>query len=123
VRLLLVLAGGALGSGARYLVALWTLERLGAGFPWGTIAVNLAGSFLIGLLATIADEAGAIGPHLRLFLVAGVLGGFTTFSAFSLETLRLIEGQQPLRAVLYVLVSVAAGLGAAALGAIIGRAL
>src|SRR5437762_636973 len=106
MRLLLVLAGGALGSGARYLVSLWTLDRFGGAFPWGTLAVNIAGSFLIGLLATLADEGGRIGPEGRVFLVAGVLGGFTTFSSFSLETVRLAEQNEIVRAGLNVIGSV-----------------
>jgi fluoride exporter len=112
VRLLLVLLGGALGSGGRYLVAVWMADRFGHAFPWGTLTVNVAGSFLIGLLATLADEAGKLGPGPRAFLVVGVLGGFTTFSAFSLETLRLVEARD-----------VALGLGAAVLGVLIGRSI
>ena len=89
MRFLLVLAGGALGSGARYLVSLWMVDRLGSAFPWGTLSVNVVGSFLIGLLATLADEFGAVSPDTRVFLIVGLLGGFTTFSSLSLETLRL----------------------------------
>ena len=91
MRVLLVLAGGALGSAARYLVAVWMVNRFGPDFPWGTLTVNVVGSFLIGLIATLADELGSIGSEARVFLIVGVLGGFTTFSAFSLETLRLLE--------------------------------
>ncbi|MFN8557466.1 MAG: fluoride efflux transporter CrcB [Dehalococcoidia bacterium] len=123
MRLLLALAGGALGSGLRYLGSQGMAARLGLTFPWGTLAVNLAGSFLIGLIATLADERGAVGWRLRLFLITGVLGGFTTFSAFSLETLRLVGQGQPLRAGLYVAGSVALGLLAAAAGIALGRAL
>jgi CrcB protein len=123
VRLLLVLAGGAIGSAGRYLVSTWMADRFGAGFPWGTLTVNIAGSFLIGLLATLADEAGSIGPQGRLFLVVGVLGGFTTFSSFSLETLRLVEQHELSRAALNVLGSLALAFGAAVLGIIAGRGL
>ena len=63
MRLLLVLAGGGLGSAMRYLVGVWLRTRFGEAFPWGTLAVNVAGSFLIGLLATLADEAGSLGPY------------------------------------------------------------
>ena len=86
MRLLLVLLGGGLGSAARYLVAVWMADRFGPFFPWGTLTVNILGSLLIGLLATLADELGSLGPEVRLFLIVGVLGGFTTFSSFSLET-------------------------------------
>src|SRR5947207_1050953 len=102
MRLLLVLAGGALGSAVRYLVATAMADRFGAAFPWGTLTVNIAGSFLIGLVAPLADEAGAIGPQARVFIVVGILGGFTTFSSFSLETLHLIEQHEIVRAALNV---------------------
>ena len=123
MRILLVLVGGGLGSVVRYLVSVALTERLGNGFPGGTVAVNLIGSFLIGLVATLADERGALSAQTRLFLVAGVLGGFTTFSAFSLETLRLLEGGHPGRAVLNVLGSVLPALAAVWLGTLAGRGL
>lgn len=123
MRLLLVLLGGALGSGARYLIGVWMLERYGGAFPWGTLTVNVLGSFFIGLIATVADEWGTIGPQARVFLVVGVLGGFTTFSSFSLETLRLWEQHGSGRALLYVAVSGGVGLAAAVLGVACGRSL
>jgi CrcB protein len=123
VRLLLVLTGGALGSAARYLVGLWMANHIGATFPWGTLTVNVVGSFLIGLLATLADDIGSIGPQARVFLVVGLLGGFTTFSSFSLETLRLMELNEPVRAVANVLANVALAFVAAMLGIALGRAL
>lgn len=123
MRLLLVLAGGAIGSGARYLVALWMTDRFGSAFPWGTMTVNVAGSFLIGLIATLADEVGAVGPDARLFLVVGCLGGFTTFSALSLDTLRLAQGNETVRALWNVGASVLLGLVAVAAGVALGRAL
>ena len=110
VSFLLVAAGGAIGSAARYGVSLAGLHLLGPGFPWATLAVNLLGSLLIGLLAGWQVEGQA-----RLFWVAGVLGGFTTFSAFSLETMLLWE-RAPWLAALYVAASVGLGLAAFALG-------
>jgi fluoride exporter len=89
VRWIVVLVGGGIGSLARYLTALWMAAWFGTVFPFGTLAVNVTGSLLIGFLATLADERGIIAPQARLFLVVGVLGGFTTFSSFSLETFRL----------------------------------
>jgi CrcB protein len=121
--LLLVLLGGGLGSAARYLVALMLANRFGAVLPWGTLAVNVLGSFLIGLLATQADEFGSISPQVRLFLVVGVLGGFTTFSSFSLESLRLIEQNDVTLALLNMAGNVAFGFTAATLGMALGRAL
>lgn len=122
-RIVAVLLGGALGSAGRYLIALGMAEWIGAAFPWGTLIVNVGGSFLIGLLATMADELGSIGPWSRAFLVVGVLGGFTTFSSFSLETLRLAEDNQLGRAVLNVVANVSLALTAALLGVAVGRML
>ena len=121
MRLLLVCAGGALGSSARYLVSSWMAGRFGSAFPWGTLTVNVAGSFLIGLIATLADDVGSVGPEGRLFLVVGVLGGFTTFSSFSLETLRLAEQNEMVRALWNVFVSITLSLLAAMLGIMAGR--
>ena len=87
--LLLVMAGGALGAGARHLVGGWALARFGPGFPWGTLTVNLAGGLLMGLLAGWLVRTGG-SEDARLFLAVGILGGFTTFSAFSLETWNLM---------------------------------
>jgi CrcB protein len=123
MRLMLILAGGAVGSAARYLVTIWMAAWLGATFPWGTLVVNVAGSFLIGLIATLADEFGSIGPQARVFLVVGVLGGFTTFSSFSLESLRLVEQHELPRAAMNVLGSVLLGFAAALLGIALGRGL
>jgi CrcB protein len=107
--LLLVALGGAAGSVARHLVSLLALGALGAGFPWGTLAVNIAGSAAIGLAAGSGIEGQA-----RLLLVTGFLGGFTTFSAFSLETAGLFE-RSPLLAAAYVAASIGLGLAAFAL--------
>lgn len=123
MRLALVIAGGGLGSAARYLAGIWMIEHAGSAFPWGTLSVNVVGSFLIGLLATLADESGWFGPDTRLFLVAGVLGGFTTFSAFSFETWRLLDQGEPARSILYVGSSVGLGLAAALAGVAMARAL
>jgi CrcB protein len=88
--LLLVMLGGAIGAGLRHLAGAVALARLGPGFPWGTLFVNLAGGLLIGLLTGWFVRAGA-NEALRLFLGIGILGGFTTFSAFSLETFLMVE--------------------------------
>lgn len=102
MRLALVIAGGGFGSALRYLLGNAIGGQFGAGFPWGTLVINVAGSFLIGLIATLADESGGIGPSARVFLIVGVLGGFTTFSAFSLESLRLMEDGHVVRAIAYI---------------------
>ena len=106
-QVLLVALGGALGSVSRYGVSFWAARWFGAGFPWGTLIVNVVGGFVIGALAarTANDQAAWF-----LFGV-GVLGGFTTFSAFSLETVRLMQAQ-PVQALLYVGASVLLSVGA-----------
>ena len=95
--LLYVLVGGAIGAGARYELGRLTLRQFGPGFPWGTLIVNLAGGFAMGLLAGAMVERGTVDRPLWLLLGTGVLGGFTTFSAFSLDLFAMIErGQQGL---------------------------
>jgi fluoride exporter len=89
LRLLLVCAGGALGSGARYLVSTWAARALGADFPRGTLLVNATGSFVLALVFALPGSR--VSPELRLFLGAGLLGGYTTYSSFNTETLALIE--------------------------------
>jgi CrcB protein len=93
-KFLLVCAGGAIGSGTRYLVGSWAVAAAGPGFPWGTLGVNLSGSFLISVVMYLGLEAGTIGPDLRIFLAVGVLGGFTTYSSFNHETLVLAQRGQ-----------------------------
>lgn len=122
MKLLLVFVGGGLGSAARYLVGVWTADLVGASFPWGTLTVNIAGCFIIGVIATLADETSKIGPQPRLFLVIGVLGGFTTFSSFSLDAYRLLEKSEPLRAAIYVLASLAVSFAAVSAGIAATRA-
>ena len=88
--LLLVIIGGAIGAGGRYLLSGRLHAQLGSEFPWGTFAVNVLGSLVIGLISGLA-ERGNLSSGASLFLTVGVLGGFTTFSVFSYETLRLLE--------------------------------
>lgn len=90
-RFLLVCLGGALGSGARYLVATWALAAFGPDFPRGTLIVNGVGSFLLAVLMGAAVTTEAVSPELRFFLGAGVLGGFTTYSSFNWETIALAQ--------------------------------
>ena len=89
MNLLLVVLGGGIGAGSRYLLGGWLHAQLGSGFPWGTFAVNALGSLMIGLVFGLA-QAKSISAGATLFLAVGVLGGFTTFSAFSYETMRLL---------------------------------
>lgn len=115
MNLLLVALGGALGASARYGVGLG-MARFGAAFPWATLAVNVVGGLAMGLLVART----APGDTLRLALGVGALGGFTTFSAFSLETVGLME-HQPGLAMLYVVASVFLSVGACWLGLSLGR--
>ena len=110
-----VALGGAVGAASRFAVAQWTGARWGWTFPWGTLAVNLTGSLAIGLVMTLLLARGA-DPTYRLLLVTGFLGGYTTFSAFSFETLSLLEARRWDAAALYVAGSVVLGLLATALG-------
>ena len=119
----LLFAGGGAGSVLRYAVGLWVEARTGPGFPWGTFAVNVSGCFLIGVLATLADEHAWITPAARLALVTGVLGGFTTFSTFGLETWELVEGGRAWLAVANAAASVGAGLAAVVIGVQLTRQL
>ncbi len=90
-KLLLVCLGGALGSGARYLVSTWALQAFGPDFPRGTLIVNVVGSFLLAVIMTASLSTAAVPPLLRLFLGAGIMGGFTTYSSFNWEALMLLQ--------------------------------
>lgn len=103
--LLLVMLGGAIGAGLRHLVGVATFAWAGPGFPWGTLFVNLTGGLAIGLLAGWLARSGG-SEQVRLFAAVGVLGGFTTFSAFSLETWLMLERGQVGLAACYVGASV-----------------
>ncbi|WP_192929976.1 fluoride efflux transporter CrcB [Sphingomonas sp. NIC1] len=120
--LLLVMAGGALGSAARYLTGRIALTALGPHFPYGTLAVNLIGGLLMGLLAGVLARIGG-SENWRLFLGIGVLGGFTTFSSFSLDVVTLVERGAVATAALYVFVSVAGAIGALFAGLMLARGL
>jgi CrcB protein len=121
--LLLVALGGAIGSVSRHLVGLWSLRQFGAGFPWGTLTVNIAGSFLIGFLAELIARRLDASAEMRLFLVTGFLGGFTTFSAFSLDVVALYERGAALVGAVYIAASVVVSLGAVFAGLALGRAM
>ena len=115
-----VALGGAAGAAARYGVVQWAGSRWGWSFPWGTFAVNVTGSFAIGLLMASLIGKGAE-PPFRLLLVTGFLGCYTTFSAFSLETLSLLETRRFGEAALYIGGSVLLGLLSCFIGLGVGR--
>jgi len=120
---LLVMAGGGIGALARYQLGRFTLHTWGTGWPWGTLVANLAGGLLMGLLAGWLAARATGGEQLRLFLAVGVLGGFTTFSAFSLESFAMIERGQIGSAMLYIAVSVVGAIAALGLGLAAARTL
>lgn len=113
--LFLVMAGGAIGAGLRHLVGRATMSAFGGAWPWGTLFVNIAGGFAMGLLAASVARI-ANGETWRLFLAVGVLGGFTTFSAFSLDAVVMIERGAWTQMLTYVLMSVTGSIAALALG-------
>jgi len=109
--LLLVATGGGLGACARYLLSGYVLQfTVQSRFPWGTFSVNVLGCLVAGLLLALAEKHQMISPDARLFLFTGILGGFTTFSAFGLETLNLLRRGDVAVAAAYVGLSVACGL-------------
>lgn len=123
IHILLVALGGAIGSVCRYLIGVTTLRWFGPGFPWGTIAVNVVGSLAIGLFAELVARKLNASAELRLLLITGFLGGFTTFSAFSLDFIALFERGAMAAALGYVAASVALSLLAVFAGLSIGRVL
>ena len=112
--------GGALGTNARHWLSVWVREWAGTRFPWGTFLINVSGSFAIGFLAISLDRWVRT-PELRLMVITGFLGGYTTFSAYSLETLLLWERGEPIHALAYLGGSALAGLAAVMLGVVLGR--
>ena len=117
--LMQVALGGAIGASGRYLVGVAATRVMGLGFPWGALAVNVLGSFLMGVL--VVGLAHKDATRLAPFLMTGVLGGFTTFSAFSLDTMAIFERGQYGLALFYVLASVLLSLGAIILAMFITR--
>ncbi|HMO74795.1 MAG TPA: fluoride efflux transporter CrcB [Sphingopyxis sp.] len=116
-----VMIGGALGAGARHLVGAAMLARLGPGFPWWTLSINIVGSLLMGLLIGWLARSEGGGEMARLFVGVGLLGGFTTFSAFSMEFWLLFERGQTAQAAAYVLASVVGAILACGLGLLVMR--
>ena len=114
-----VALGGAVGAVGRHLTNLGVARLIGAGFPYGTVLINVLGSFVMGLLFVMLADRGAL-RHAP-FLMTGILGGYTTFSAFSLDTVMLVEKGQVAAAMAYVVGSVALSLMAILAGLALGR--
>lgn len=120
---LLVAIGGAIGASLRHLVGLVTLRLFGPNFPWGTLAVNIVGSFAMGILVELIARRLNASTELRLFLMTGLLGGFTTFSSFSLDTANMWERGEVAIAAGYVSGSVVLSIGALFAGLALMRTL
>jgi CrcB protein len=114
-------AGGAIGSILRYAITVWMVGRIGPGFPWHTLLINVAGSFFIGAIAAYAQSSAGLSPYLSAFVMVGVLGGFTTFSTFSFDVLTLASEGAAGLAVAYCAGSVILGITAAAAGIAVVR--
>jgi fluoride exporter len=117
-RYLVVLAGAGLGGLARYVAGSWIMLKYGGRFPLGTLIINVSGSFLIGVLMTLLTERLNPHPNWRLFLVVGVLGGYTTFSSFEYELYQSVRDGARWMGILYLMSSVVLGYLGVWLGAI-----
>jgi CrcB protein len=118
---LLIGIGGFLGANTRYLVAVWVAEHLGSVFPYGTLIINVSGSFILGFLGGAIAEGILVHPNWRLFFAIGFLGAYTTFSTFSFENFMLIQERLYLQALVNMLASVCLGLIAVLGGMIVAR--
>lgn len=98
LKILAVAVGGSIGATTRYLVSTWAAERFGASFPYGTLIVNVVGCFIIGAFMTLTTERLIVSSYWRLLITVGFVGGLTTFSSFSYETLRLVEDADMMQA-------------------------
>lgn len=120
--ILAIAAGGAVGAVGRHFVNVGMVAMLGIGFPYATLTVNVVGSFLMGVLVHVLAVSWPVSPELRALLTIGGLGAFTTFSTFSLDVALLYERGQLLLAGIYIVVSVAASIGALFIGLKLARA-
>lgn len=119
---LLIFFGGGIGCVVRYLVSSNAYVLVGRHFPYGTLIVNVTGSFLMGVLfILILNRFSTVAPQLRAFLLVGFLGGYTTFSSFSIETLNLFEQGEVLKAALNIITSIILCIAAAWMGVMLGR--
>ncbi|MBB2794681.1 UNVERIFIED_ORG: CrcB protein [Rhizobium pisi] len=123
IQAFLVALGGAIGSVLRYYVGQWALRLMGPAFPWGTLAVNVVGCFVIGVFAELIARKFNASMELRLLLITGFLGGFTTFSAFSLDAISLFERGDAVAGGIYIAASVGLSMAAVISGLAVMRAL
>jgi len=116
-------AGAFLGANLRYLLQTWAANRWGLGFPYGTLIINVSGSFILGFFITLVTQRVVVSSEWRAFVAVGLLGGFTTFSSFSVETLNLLQTGRWLAAAANLGGNVCLGLAGAYLGVILARAI
>lgn len=121
MRYLIIGMGGFLGANARYLVAGWFAERFGPSFPYGTLVINVSGSFILGFFLGLITDRFSVHPHWRLFFAIGFLSAYTTFSTFSFENIALLQNRAFLLALANMVGSVALGLIAVILGMALAR--
>lgn len=120
---LMIGAGAFIGANLRYLVQTWSAARFGPDWPAGTLLVNITGSFVLAFFVTLATTRLIVSPNLRLFVVVGLLGGYTTFSSYMVETLNLMQTGRWLPTLFYFLGNIVLGLIAAIVGIIAARAI
>jgi len=118
-----VVIGAGIGGGLRYVLGGWMAERWGASFPWHTLVINVSGAFLLGMLMAVTVERNLLPGSMRLLLGVGLLGGFTTFSTLSYESIALLEQGFFVQGAANMFGSAVLGLGAAVLGLMAGRAI
>jgi CrcB protein len=123
VKYLVIGLGGFLGANARYLVGSWCIERFGRSFPYGTLVVNVSGSFILGFFLVLITDRVVLHPHWRLFFAIGFLGAYTTFSTFSFESIALLQNRALFPALANMVGSVVLGLIAVVMGMATARAL
>ena len=123
MRLLMVCLAGAFGTGARYLLGSWAVKSWGARFPFGTLVINVLGSFLLVVISYLSMQGRLISPEARVVLGTGVMGGFTTYSTFNYEMLRFFQEGAIGAGVAYMVATVAGCLIAGGLGVLVARAL
>ena len=116
-----VVAGAGIGGGLRYVLSSWIAERWGASLPWATFVVNISGAFLLGVVVALSVERSLIPPAWRLFLGVGILGGYTTFSTLSYESISLMQRGFVMQGALNMFGSALAGLAAVVAGMLVGR--
>lgn len=120
-KVLIVAIGGSIGAAARYILSTWAAERFGSDFPYGTLIVNMIGCFIIGAFMVLVTERVIANPYWRLLVAVGFVGGLTTFSSFSYETLKLMEDAQHQWAVYNLLANLVVGFFATWLGMTVAK--